>query len=231
MRNVHTKFCAIQLIVSVAVILFTPSSLYAGIEEKSQQEIEKYIDTFQRPFRLTQHTAAESLAYAGQSDPQIFDLIEKLLLDNYKSLDDPYDVDWASWLAKALGFSGNNKYSDTLALLYHHAPDRKLRKYAKIGVRLTHQYKRWNAIIVDTENFDDQLSLAQNRYANMLRSEVPELQVLAAKRIFFEGIRIDKMTKLVQYRIDHPTPGADRGTNKWLTKSLCTDCKTFGSRP
>jgi|SaaInlV_150m_DNA_6_1039752.scaffolds.fasta_scaffold45249_1 hypothetical protein len=231
MRNIHRKFCAIQLIVSVAVILFIPTSLYAGMEENSQKEIEKYIDTFQRPFRMTQHTTAESLAYAGRSDPQIFDLIEKQLLDNYKSLDDPYDVDWASWLAKALGFSGNNKYSETLALLQRDAPDRKLRKYAKIGANLTHKYNRWNAIMVDTENYDDQLSLAQNRYANMLRSEVPELQVLAAKRIFFEGIRIDKMTKLVQYRIDHPSPKADRGTSKWLKKSLCTDCKTFGSRP
>lgn len=216
---------------AIWLVATAASSVYADFEMENEKEIQVYVETFSLPFRMKQHTAAESLAYTGHSDQRIFDLIEKQLLDNYKSLGDSYDKDWASWLAKALGFSGDSKYQATLQLLQNDAPDRKLRKYAKVAIGYTAQYREWNPIIMNSEAFDAELSLSLNRYANMLRSDAPELQKLAAKRIFFEGIRQPLIIELVHYRMANPSPGTDRDTKKWLKKSLCTDCSTFGSRP
>lgn len=203
----------------------------AAFEEEKEQEIVAYVNTFSLPFRMKQHTAAESLAYAGLTDHRIFDEVEKQLLQNYESLSDSYDIDWASWLVKALSFSGESKYLATIKMLQNDAPNRKLRKYAKLASGYSGQYRVWNPIIMSVEDYQEQYSLNINRYANMLRSEEPVLHKLAAKRIFFEGIQEQYISDLVQNRIDHPSPDTDRDTRKWLKKSLCTHCSTFGSRP
>ena len=211
-----------------------------GYEEEKKKEVDELVSIFNRPFRMKQHIAAESLAYLGHSDPIIFDLVEKQLLDNYQFLQDSYDIDWASWLAKALGFSGNEKYLLTLDILRSFAPDEKLRKYATISKGYIKKYKIFNPIIM---NFGDDNSqscvfirctkselFSLLRFRNMLKSSEPELHKLAAKRIFFEGIIEDSITELMLFRIDNPAPGTDRDTQKWLKKSLCNSCRGFGSR-
>ena len=72
-----------QALFTIACLFFLPIDLYAGIEDRKQVEIDAYIKTFSLPFRMKQHTAAESLAYTGHSDPRIFDLVEQQLLNNY----------------------------------------------------------------------------------------------------------------------------------------------------
>jgi len=210
-----------------------------GYEEEKKKEVDELVSIFNRPFRMKQHIAAESLAYLGHSDPIIFDLVEKQLLDNYQFLQDSYDIDWASWLAKALGFSGNEKYLLTLDILSSFAPDEKLRKYATISKGYIKKYKIFNPIIMNfgednsqsaTSSEASRLTLSLLRFRNMLNSSEPELHKLAAKRIFFEGIIEDSITELMLFRIDNPAPGTDRDTQKWLKKSLCNSCRGFGSR-
>ena len=107
----------------------------------------------------------------------------------------------------------------------------------------TEKYMVFNPIIMNLEEDNSQtaissqtprLPLALVRYRNMLNSDVPELHKLAAKRIFFEGITEDSITKLVLFRIDnpppYPAPRTDSDTQKWLKKSLCNSCRGFGSR-
>lgn len=219
----------VQMVAWICLILVTPA--HAGYEDELEQEVQQYSKIFTQPFRMSQHTAAEALAYAGQSDTRIFDRVEKQLLDNYTQLEDSYDIDWASWLVKALAFSGNDKYLPTIRHLAAEAPDRKLRRYAGLSVDLLPQYAAWNPVILNPDHYNEDLSLSLNRYANMLRSDVPQLHKLAAKRIFFEGIQQPEIVELVQYRLDQPAATTDRDTQKWLKKSLCTSCRTYGSRP
>ena len=74
------------------------------------------------------------------------------------------------------------------------------------------------------------LPLSLLRYQNMLNSDMPELHKLAAKRIYFEGITDNRITRLVLFRIVHPAPRTDKDTKKWLKKSLCNTCRGYGSR-
>ncbi len=215
------------------------NSVTIGYEEEKKKEVDELASIFSRPFRMKQHVAAESLAYLGHSDLIIFDLVEKQLLDNYQFLQDDYDIDWASWLTKALGFSGNEKYLLTLDMLSSNAPDAKLRKYATISRGYIKKYKIFNPIIMNFEEDNSQSSISPEtprltltlvRFTNMLNSSEPELHKLVAKRIFFEGITEDSITKLVLFRINNPAPGTDSDTKKWLKKSLCNSCRGFGSR-
>ena len=215
------------------------SPVKAGYQEEKEKEIDEIVKVFSLPFIMKQHTTAEKLAYLGHSDPRIFDLIEKQLLDSYLSLSDDYEIDTASWLAKALGFSGNLKYLPTLRKLGSVAPDEKLRKYAAIAQRYTYKYKTFNQIIMnfDNDNSEETISSEMNllplsllRYKNMLDSDEPELHKLAAKRIYFEGITESLIIQLVLFRIVHPAPRADQDTQKWLKKSLCNTCRGYGSK-
>jgi hypothetical protein len=214
------------------------SPVKAGYQEEKEKEIDELVKVFSLPFIMKQHTTAEKLAYLGHSDPRIFDLIEKQLLDSYLSLSDDYEIDTASWLAKALGFSGNKKYLPTLRKLESMAPDEKLRKYAVIAQRYTSKYKTFNRIILnfDNNNYEEtssyyyHLPLSLLRYKNMLDSGIPELHKLAAKRIYFEGVTDNRITELVLFRIENPAPRTDKDTKKWLKKSLCNTCRGYGSR-
>ena len=91
------------LLITLCTALTNPAQ--AAYQEEKEKEIDELVKVFSLPFIMKQHVAAEKLAYLGHSDPRIFDLIEKQLLDSYLSLSDEYEIDWASWLAKALGFS------------------------------------------------------------------------------------------------------------------------------
>ena len=225
------------LLLAFCAVLTNPAK--AGYQEEKEKEIDELIKVFSKPFIMKQHVAAEKLAYLGHSDPRIFDVIEKQLLDSYLSLSDDYEIDWASWLAKALGFSGYQKYGTTLRRLESFAPDEKLRKYAGIAQRYTYKYKIFNPIIMNFDNDKSEetissemnlLPLSLLRYQNMLNSDMPELHKLAAKRIYFEGITDNRITRLVLFRIVHPAPRTDKDTKKWLKKSLCDTCRGFGAR-
>jgi len=220
----------------IFILLSTLTSLVkAGHQDEKEKEIIELVKVFSQPFLMQQHIAAEKLAYLGHSDLRIFDLIEQQLLGSYLSLSDGYEIDTASWLAKALGYSGKSKYLPTLRKLEYEAPDEKLRKYAVIAQRYTAKYKIFNPIIMDFDHIDHQessshLPLPLLRYKNMLDSDEPELHKLAAKRIFFEGITDYRVTGRVINRIDNPAPRTDKDTKKWLKKSLCNTCRGFGSR-
>jgi len=230
-------FFKTTLLIALCTILSSP--VWAEYQEEKEKEVDELINIFSQPFLMKQHVSAEKLAYLGYSDPRIFDVIEKQLLNSYLSLSDDYEIDWASWLAKALGFSGNNKYLPTLRKLESSAPDKKLRKYAAIAQRYTYQYEAFNPIIMNFDNIHSEetipsemnrLPLSLLRYKNMLQSDIPELHKLAAKRIYFEGVTDIRITDLVLFRIKSPAPSTDKDTRKWLKKSLCNTCRGYGSR-
>ena len=237
LRSMKLLLFKTTLLLALFAVLTSPA--IAGYQEEKEKEIDELVKVFSLPFIMKQHMAAEKLAYLGHSDPRIFDVIEKQLLDSYRSLSDDYEIDWASWLAKALGFSGNQKYFPTLRKLESVAPDEKLRKYAVVAQRYLYKYKTFNPIIMnfDNDNSEETISSEMNllplsllRYRNMLNSDIPELHKLAAKRIYFEGITENVIIKLVLFRIENPAPRTDKDTKKWLKKSLCNTCRGFGSR-
>jgi hypothetical protein len=79
------------------------------------------------PFSIRE--AAASIYNTGEKYQTVLDTMAEVLLENYKKTD-RNDVDAMSWIAKALGRSGNPRYHDALKEAADKSGQRKLEKYA-----------------------------------------------------------------------------------------------------
>ena len=67
----------------------------------ASDSLDEYIQIFTDGNSQQQTQAAKDLAWAGLSDPRLFDLIEQSLLEKYLTVENKYAVDDTAWLARA----------------------------------------------------------------------------------------------------------------------------------
>ncbi|NND66637.1 MAG: hypothetical protein HKN19_03525 [Halioglobus sp.] len=171
-----------------------------------------------------QISAARSLEYVGLSDPALFNLIEANLLDTYM-IADRQAVDYISWMAKSLGYSGQSRYLATLERVAAEAPNKKVRKHANLAIDALPKYAEWNPVISSRSAWNSEKSDAVNRYANMIKSGDLELQRMAAKRMSFEKLFDGWLLALLDEQVR--AHGGDNTDDKlfvdsiaWMTKIL-----------
>jgi hypothetical protein len=160
-------------------------------------DVSKYLTIFTEQTKVEQIAACQSLEWAGLSDPRLFDMVEKNL-QTYLTTDNKDDANYAAWLSKALGFSGQDKYRDTLKSVVQKTKQRNLRKYAEQALIMLGDYQKWNPIINDQSRLNASESAENNRLANMLRSGERRLQDLAAIQIVDQQIKSDWLFGLVR---------------------------------
>lgn len=196
MKSWLQKGCRIGALVVLGVL-----SMAAGAAMNREDDIQKYSEIFLEKPRVQQQQAAESLEWAGLSDPRVFDIVEKNLLDTYQSGDNKDNANYMAWLCKALAFSGQEKYRPTLEKIAKGTTQRNLRKYAEWSLATLATYTRWNPIISDAAGANPQKSAELNRFANMLRSSEMDLQSLAAQRVIEQRIDDEWLLDLVQQTV------------------------------
>ena len=173
--EVMSKANIYSLLIFCVLVSSTASAANDGLDE--------YIQIFTEGNARQQTRAAKELAWAGLSDPRLFDQIEKSLLEQYLIVEDKYAIDDTAWLARAMAYSGQEKYRATLEKVASDSPQKKIRRHAENSLVQLDNYERWNPIITDTSNRDSSKSDEINRYANMLRSDDLELQRIGAKGV------------------------------------------------
>lgn len=191
-------------------------------------EIEAEIQAAIRQFSFNSasalRNAIEDLKWAGISDERIYDIAEKELLSNYMSTD-KYDVENASWQVKGLAVSGNAKYLPTVQKVMNEAAHKKLRKHATTANSRLADYIVWNPIISAGTESAPKGQLHQTRIANMLQSDKLELNRGAAKLVYRDYGRNDKLLGLIQtrllaiYKVD-PRNKLEIDTTAWLARAL-----------
>lgn len=162
-------------------ILLSYSSLIFANERFTPNE---YLTAFTSGTNIQKQKTAESLAWAGLTTPKIFDLIEADLLTAYNG-EKRIDKNFAGWLIRGLGFSGNEKYRDTLNLIAKNKDKSKkrLRRYAKSALASLERYKDYNNIIAPTSWPKGEHPSLHQRLVNMMESDNFQLIKIAAKRI------------------------------------------------
>ena len=181
-----------------AVAMLMTQSVSAAVDEKI---IQRYIKVFSQKSMSAQKTACRELEWAGISDTRVFDVIEQRLLESYTTTD-KQKADYSAWLAKALSFSGQDKYKNTLNKVMSEAGHKGIRKHAKNSLNNFNKYKKWNAIISDTAQFDSSESTKINQYANMLRSDDRQLQAVGAKRVNYEQLYTNRyLLNIIQLKV------------------------------
>ncbi len=74
--------------------------------------------------------------YNNTQNEFLLDEIEALLLREYKMAEESTPCDAMSWCCKVLGASRMFKYENTLQIVSEDAPNRKLKKYASVSLKL-----------------------------------------------------------------------------------------------
>ncbi|ODS23618.1 hypothetical protein AB835_07850 [Candidatus Endobugula sertula] len=170
-----------------------------------EQELKSYIAIFQTGSNSEKKTMIKRLEWSGLEDPRLFDLIEQQLLENYLSKGNKEDIDYLSWLAKALAFSGQDKYRTTLLkVANNNKTSRKLRKYAKLSISTLKDYKRWNTVIFNEKQWNNNWPIDINRLFSMVQSNDFHLKRLAAKHIHHKYIyHTELLDSLEQQLLKH----------------------------
>lgn len=166
----------------LAVSILISSALCTAAFAKDYT-LEEYQQIFTSGTPTKQQHAIETLYMSGIDSPVIFDEVEKQLTKTLSGPQDRQTIDHASWLAKALGYSGQTKYQATLQGIIDGDYHRKLKKYAKEGLTNLDQFASWNKVLSDKSQYDDQYNDTINRLARMLGSNDLELMRMAAKEI------------------------------------------------
>jgi hypothetical protein len=185
----------------ILVLAFLCTSLTTFAQSNSGL-LEKYIVDFKSGGPLEKQLICKKLMWSGLSDSSLFDLLEQDLVSRAKTAngEDGEEINNIAWLMKAIGASGQLRYLHTLEIFASH-PNDKIAKYAKESINFIPQYAKWNPIISDSSQANTERSEIINRYANMIRSEILELNILAAKRIYAEKIHNEYLYGLLSEKI------------------------------
>lgn len=210
-----------MLIRSLIIFATLITSLSAAALPETPEE---YITVFKSGWRIDKEKAAETLAWAGISSPLVFDIVEQELLSIYPTAKTRVAINYASWLVKALSFSGNEKYRPTINQVTAEGPHRKLRNYAKWAQNNLALYTRLNKLISPNPWPESPYPLLDQRLTNMLNSDDLELFRIAAKRIHYTHNYKPELLKLLDdtikanYKKSFNANGAD--AMAWLCKAL-----------
>jgi hypothetical protein len=172
------------LFLFLTVILTTVSSISVA-NDASKAELETLSKIFAGDNQFQIRDSAKALSWLGISDTALFDPIEEKLLENYL-ITDKHSVETNAWYAKALSYSGQEKYRDTLAKISSSSAPAKLRKHSKRALKSLTKYKTWNPIISEGLNNTSDYTPNQIRMLNLLNSDNSELIRIGGKRAYWE---------------------------------------------
>ncbi len=166
---------------AILLALFSTSLAHAATLE---DDVNRYVERFSGN-KTVHEEVVESLEWMGLSDPRLFDLIERRALqDAEPGRTDRKTRNYVKLYLRALGFSGQSKYTPTLQKFTH---DLTYGRRAKNGLEDMPYYQKWNPIISNRATFDPKYSDDVNRILNMLRSDDFLLKRLGAQRVYAEN--------------------------------------------
>lgn len=185
---------------------------------------EEYIQIFKGDNVVQQQEAAQTLEWAGLSSPQVFDLVEAKALQALPNATDKFNINYVSYLVKALAYSGNEKYRPTIEKIMKEAPHKKVKKYAQEYLPQLTAYSHLNPLIVPKPWPENPYPSLNQRLVNMLVSDDTELMRIAAKRInwtnnYSPELLAQLNTSLLQ-NYQKPLKGERLDAVAWLAHAL-----------
>ena len=210
----------------IALSLLISSSLLAPFAFADDYTLEDYQQIFQGDNQFKQQSAVESLVLSGLNDPSLFDIVEAKLNASLPLATQKHPIEYSSWLAKGLGYSGNEKYRASLQAIVNGDYHKKLRKYAQEGLDNLDKFAIWNPILNDKSQYDAKQPQQLNVLANALASSDLELKRMAAKhiankRVYDEFILEKLASQLTSLDLlKHDKLSID--TYAWIAKALAS---------
>ncbi len=176
-----------KILIYLIMLLFGPvfsiNTVYA-IGDRTA-EINAYRKKIQSSEILTRIDAAKEITDSGLTDPELFDIINDILLKIYNSKTADKDhIEEITWLCKALASSGNSKYKKTLQEIYNNSNNTKVQDTALQNFNLVDYYALRNKEIAEKKYFDPDMPPEIIRAINMITSENISIKRDGARRIY-----------------------------------------------
>lgn len=196
MHKNHKNHAVIYLTLGLFALTTTVS---IASEQALQKELDSYIAVFSGNNFAEQRKAIEPLGWSGYSSPTLYDIVANKL-KALKNADSKLDKERASWFAKALALSGNERYRPLLEDVAQNADAKKLRKHAQIALDRLPTYIAWNPIIRNGLSTTP-MPLEERRIRNMLEAEDLALFRLGTKRVYHANSNNAELVAMVKSRL------------------------------
>ncbi|MFK8017124.1 MAG: hypothetical protein AB8G17_17000 [Gammaproteobacteria bacterium] len=185
----------------IVLLMFCVMSIGAhGDQADIDTEIAGYIAVFKGDDFPQQKKAMSTMRWAGISDPALYDIIADKIKTKIAA-GDKYSLQHASWFAKTLPYSGNEKYRPVLEELSASGP-KKVRKHAAIALERFEKYVEWNPVIAAGLASAPSGRLEEARVKNMLAAPDPELLTMGMKRVYYGHKGDAELIELVAERVN-----------------------------
>lgn len=207
-------------------LLLALTSLPVAAFDSVDEQIDHYLGILEDSPLRAKVEMLKRLKYTAITDPRPYDEIEKAPLDEYlnKQLDKVTLSD-VGYKIRALGYSGNPKYRNTLTTIMNDSPNKRIRSYAQKALVDLGRYEHWNRLIAETDPGVEGKSAEITTYFKMLNTDDPFVQHLGARAIF-EGRQTDPdALALIAEKLEplYAQPGLDGqriDTAAWFIKVL-----------
>lgn len=219
----------LRLIMLLLSVLFSQAAMAYGSNE---ERIDRFIELLNSGDYAAQEEMLNRLQWSGLSDPALFDVVQGHLLTHYQ--DDSAAPDLTSLLSyqvRALGFSGNERYRQTITEVSQNAASSKLRKYARKALSDLSKFSQWLSLLPPAVTPVEGQSIESATYLAMLSVENTFVQRLAARAIFHERIGdpvlLERAEAIIRSHYMNPDLDAEtQDTIAWLCKDLGQNGKT-----
>ena len=214
MRSLLTARLKIPSAILSAMLLLASSSSWPAFTLSpalsANDEVEYFIKYFSDKSQVVSKEVYGQLEFSGITDTRLFDIVEQRFIEESKAKS-AAAIDHLAWLSKALAYSGQSKYLDTLKTALKSTNNVKLKKYLEESIERSPLFSVWNVDISrDTANLRGE-DLYRKRVLNMLRSSDSFLVMFGAKRVWFhhptdsEFVRVASERLMETYNRPNPT--------------------------
>lgn len=190
------------------------------------ERIDDYLNTLTTASIDDKEKTLERLQWSGLSDARLYDVIESLVISQYLDHDlDDKQLNLVSYQVRALGYSGNEKYRNTINLVSKNASSSKLQRHANKAMVDLNKFIVWNKLLADSSLSVEGKSAEVLMYMKMLNVDDFFVQRLAARAIFHESQSDPDLLNLTaeKLRVLYLKIGLDaewQDTGAWLCKAI-----------
>lgn len=209
-----------SFITLVLMLIVMPMSAFAFSTESDR--IDHLVSVLNGSSDKSKAVMLSRLQWSGISSPELYDVIRDQLRSE---IDNPGREKIASHMVRALGYSGNELYRESIIDVRENAASRKVRKHAQRALLDLGKFGSWNKLVGQVEITTKGKDADVLTYMKMLSVDDVFVQRLAARAIFNERRLDDDLLalaaeKLEGYYKQSYMDGETMDTAAWLCKAI-----------
>ena len=201
-------------------------SMNVSAFESTDEQIDHYLGILDSNDADAKILMLKRLQWSGLSNPRLYNHIEQQLLSKvFMGSLKKVDANIVSHQIRALGYSGNAAYRETLQQVVGESSRSQHVRHARQAIIQQEQFSRWIKLISESDIDTKGKNIEISNYMRMLDTDNVLVQRLAARAIFHENIRDYDLIALCANELSNlylldALDGEGQDTAAWLSKAI-----------